>query len=124
MISKFPTISPNPIFSFNQTNSAEPISIPENHTVLTDRTAKVQTGDRGREVTENNFGIVVSGLAVGAGAVGVGVVVFVALTGLLGVVARAIDGGHGLRVGGVGCVGCVGYVCVLRMRVRGGYMWT
>ena len=92
--------------------------------MLTDRTAKVQTGDRGREVTENNFGIVVSGLAVGAGAVGVGVVVFVALTGLLGVVARAIDGGHGLRVGGVGCVGCVGYVCVLRMRVRGGYMWT
>jgi len=89
--------------------------------VFTDRTAEIQTGDRGRELTEYDFGIVVFGLAVGAGAVGVGVVVFVALTGLLGVGAGAIDGGHGLCVGSVGCVGCV---WVLRVRVRGGYIST
>ena len=96
--------------SFDQTNSAEPISIPENHTVLTHETAKVQTRNRGREVTEYDFGIVVFGLAVGAGAVGVGVVVFVAVTGLLGVGAGAVDGGHGLRVVLVVLVvcGCLG----------------
>jgi len=89
--------------------------------VLTHRTAEIQTGDRGRKVTEYDFGIVVFGLAVGAGAVGVGVVVFVALTGLLGVVAGAVDGGHGLCVGDVGCVGCV---LVLGVRVGGGYIRT
>ena len=96
--------------SLNQTNSAEPISIPEDHTVLTDRTAEIQTGDRGREVAEYDFGIVVFGLAVGAGAVGVGVVVFVAVTGLLGVGAGAVDGGHGLCVVLVVLVvcGCLG----------------
>ena len=96
--------------SLNQTNSAEPVSIPENHTALTDRTAKVQTGDRGREITEDDFGIIVFGLAVGAGAVGARVVVFVALTGLLEVGAGAVDGGHGLRVVLVVLVvcGCLG----------------
>ena len=96
--------------SLNQTNSAEPISIPENHTLLTHRTTEIQTRNRGREVTENDFGIVVFGLAVGAGAVGVGVVVFVALTGLLEVGAGAVDGGHGLRVVLVVLVvcGCLG----------------
>ena len=89
--------------------------------MFTDRTAEIQTGDRGRELTEYDFGIVVFGLAVGAGAVGVGVVVFVALTGGLEVGAKTIDGGHGLRVGDVGCVGCV---WVSGVRVRGGYIGT
>lgn len=84
--------SPNQIPSLNHTNSANPVLIPVNHKVFTHRTSK---RNRGVQIRKNDFGSVVLGLAVFAGAVGTGVVVFVAVTGLLEVVGGSVDGGHG-----------------------------